>query len=290
MVVQTTAAEIGEQPEPDVRVCFIGDSFVAGVGDARHLGWAGRLAAHSHAQGQALTSYNLGIRRDTSADILRRFQAECTPRLPSGSHAGVVLSFGVNDTMFESGASRVATGASLSHLRELLTQLGKSGWSVLMASPPAVDDDTHNERVIVLDALLEAECARHSVPYVSVVKQMQGHDIWRREVREGDGPIQDPEATKHWPRCCSLPGTAGLLPCGADRPAARHCGPSVEGLAMFRRTGHHAAVRDPTRFTLHPNSSRRTHSSPTLHPQELPSRRGFPCGRARVALWRLDFR
>lgn len=173
--------------EPDVRVCFIGDSFVAGVGDPRHLGWAGRLATHSHAQGQVLTSYNLGIRRDTSADILRRFQAECTPRLPSGSHAGVVLSFGVNDTMFESGISRVTHEASVSHLRELLTQVSLAGWSVLMAGPPAVDDEAHNERVVILDSLLEAECARRFVPYVSVVRQMQGHDFWRREVREGDG-------------------------------------------------------------------------------------------------------
>lgn len=176
-----------EQPEPDVRVCFIGDSFVAGIGDERHMGWAGRLAAHSHTQGQVLTSYNLGIRRDTSADILRRFQAECTPRLPAGSHAGVVLSFGVNDTMFESGRSRVDTEASVSHLCELLTQLSNEGWPVLMAGPPAVDDEAHSERVVVLDALLEAECARHSVPYVSVVRQMQGHEVWRREVREGDG-------------------------------------------------------------------------------------------------------
>lgn len=186
-MVQANTEDLEEQPEPDVRVCFIGDSFVAGVGDARHLGWAGRLAALSHAQGHALTAYNLGIRRDTGADILRRFRAECTPRLPAGSHAGVVLSFGVNDTMLESGASRVATETSVSHLCELLTQLGKSGWPVLMVGPPAVDDDAHSERVDVLDDLLEAECARHSVPYVSVVRQMQGHDVWRREVREGDG-------------------------------------------------------------------------------------------------------
>lgn len=186
--VQANAADIEEQPEPDVRDCFIGDSSVAGVGDARHLGWTGRLAARSHAQGHALTAYNLGIGRDTSADILLRFRAECTPRLPAGSHAGMLLSFGVNDTMFEFGASRVETEALVSHLRELLMQFGKSGWPVLMVGPPAVDDDAHNERVVVLDALLEAECARQSVPYVSVVRPMKSHDVWRREVREGDGP------------------------------------------------------------------------------------------------------
>ncbi|MCY0906249.1 GDSL-type esterase/lipase family protein [Arthrobacter sp. H14-L1] len=184
---QANTADVVEQREPDVRVRFVGDSFVAGVGDARHLGWAGRLAAHSHAQGLILTSYNLGIRRDTSADILRRFQAECTPHLPFGSHAGVVLSFGVNDTMFEYGRSRVAAEDSVTHLRALLRGLDAEGWPVMMAGPPAVDDEQHNERIIALDASLAAECDRQSVPYVSVVRELQSHDAWRREVREGDG-------------------------------------------------------------------------------------------------------
>lgn len=40
---EINTAAIEGHLEPDVRVCFVGDSFVAGVGDAQHLGWAGRL-------------------------------------------------------------------------------------------------------------------------------------------------------------------------------------------------------------------------------------------------------
>lgn len=187
MAEQGNVGDITQQAQPDVRICFVGDSFVAGVGDEEHLGWAGRLAAHAHRRGSALTSYNLGIRRDTSADILRRIQAECVARLPAGCHAGIVLSFGVNDTMLESGSCRVSAEDSVSHLRELLVRLGRKGWPVLVAGPPAVADPAHNERIAALDALLEAECSRHAVPYASVVHQMQGHETWRREVREGDG-------------------------------------------------------------------------------------------------------
>jgi lysophospholipase L1-like esterase len=186
-VPQANTFEDKDRLEPDVRVCFVGDSFVAGVGDPRHLGWAGRLAAQSHIHGQALTSYNLGIRRDTSADILGRLHTECTPRLPSGSHAGVVLSFGVNDTMFESDGPRVAADASITHLRTMLRQLNKAGWPAMMAGPPAVDDDQHYERIVALDDALAAECDRHAVPYVSVVRQLRKHEAWRREVRAGDG-------------------------------------------------------------------------------------------------------
>lgn len=36
----------------DLRVCFVGDSFVAGVGDPEQLGWAGRVAARTHSAGR----------------------------------------------------------------------------------------------------------------------------------------------------------------------------------------------------------------------------------------------
>ncbi|WP_205707111.1 GDSL-type esterase/lipase family protein [Kineococcus vitellinus] len=171
----------------DVRICFVGDSFVAGAGDPHHLGWAGRLAAHSHTSGQALTSYNLGVRRESSDHVLARWRTECTPRLPAGCRAGVVLSFGVNDTTIEAGALRTAPDVSAANLHTLLDQAHDAGWPVLVAGPPAVDDEAHNERTAVVDAAFADVCARHRVPYVSVLPALRTHPLWRRQVREGDG-------------------------------------------------------------------------------------------------------
>lgn len=56
----------------DIRICFVGDSFVNGIGDERALGWAGRLCAAANARGVPVTYYNLGVRRNTSKDILLR--------------------------------------------------------------------------------------------------------------------------------------------------------------------------------------------------------------------------
>ena len=66
-----------------MRICFIGDSFVQGTGDDACLGWVGRVCAALRQQGRDLTSYNLGIRRDTSADIRQRWQREAQLRLPA---------------------------------------------------------------------------------------------------------------------------------------------------------------------------------------------------------------
>ncbi len=65
-----------------MRICFIGDSFVNGTGDDEALGWTGRIVATARAEGRDVTHYNLGIRRDTSADIAERWRAEVERRLP----------------------------------------------------------------------------------------------------------------------------------------------------------------------------------------------------------------
>jgi acyl-CoA thioesterase-1 len=89
----------------DIRICFIGDSFVNGTGDDTALGWVGRVCAAARGRGVGLTAYSLGIRRDTSVDVLARCEREWSRRLPAGIDGRIVLSFGVNDTVIEDGGA-----------------------------------------------------------------------------------------------------------------------------------------------------------------------------------------
>ncbi|TVT28621.1 G-D-S-L family lipolytic protein, partial [Amycolatopsis rhizosphaerae] len=126
---------------PDLRVCFVGDSFVAGVGDPEHLGWAGRVAARTHRSGPPLTAYNLGIRRNTSDDVLGRWRAECLPRFPHGCTSAIALSFGVNDTMVEGGRRRVPADRSAANLVTLLDEIPSATGPVLVIGPVPVADE-----------------------------------------------------------------------------------------------------------------------------------------------------
>jgi acyl-CoA thioesterase I len=81
----------------DHRVCFVGDSFVQGTGDTAGGGWVRRVTAAAAGAGCDITAYNLGVRRDTSADIAARWQAECDARLRAECSPYLVFSFGAND-------------------------------------------------------------------------------------------------------------------------------------------------------------------------------------------------
>ncbi len=89
----------------DIRLCFVGDSLVNGTGDEEALGWVGRLCARARKEGHPLTCYNLGIRRNTTRDILERMERECSLRLPPGCDGRILLSCGVNDTVQEGAIS-----------------------------------------------------------------------------------------------------------------------------------------------------------------------------------------
>ncbi|MBF6328885.1 GDSL-type esterase/lipase family protein [Nocardia transvalensis] len=171
----------------DVRICFVGDSLMAGLGDRQCLGWAGRLAARAIGAGRPVTYYNLGVRGQTSADIAARWEAECEQRLPEGIDARVVFSFGVNDTLLEDGRIRVPTEDSVSYLSTMLRRARARQWETLVVAPPPVGDDEHNGRIEKLDSHFTETCEAEDVPYVRIHQPLRHSDVWMRELSAGDG-------------------------------------------------------------------------------------------------------
>ena len=171
----------------DLRVCFVGDSFVAGVGDPEHRGWTGRIAARTHRSGQPLTAYVLGVRRQTSAQVAERWRAECAVRLPPFCDGRVVVAFGVNDATVENGLPRVPEAESAVHLEHLVGGARDAGWPVLVVGPPPIADAAQNERIGRLDAMFRSVCAAAATAYVPVFAALLDDPDWMREVRDGDG-------------------------------------------------------------------------------------------------------
>ena len=102
-----------------MRVCLVGDSFVAGLGDSAGLRWVGRIANESRRRGLPLTTHNLGVRRDTSFLTCERLAREVAPRLAQGKFPRIVVSYGVNDTPAENETTRVSHAASVAALRSI---------------------------------------------------------------------------------------------------------------------------------------------------------------------------
>ncbi len=169
----------------DIRICFVGDSFVNGTGDETALGWAGRLCVAANTKGISVTYYNLGIRRNTSEDILLRWEEECSLRLPDSCDGRVVISCGVNDTVIENERLRVSFEKSVVNIRKILK--GAKKYNVIMVGPPPIDDDIQNERIKAISKAYEKEANLLNVPFIELYSSLIIDDAYKKEISKNDG-------------------------------------------------------------------------------------------------------
>jgi lysophospholipase L1-like esterase len=172
--------------DQDLRICFVGDSYVNGTSDPEYLGWTGRVSVAARRKGYNLTSYNLGVRRETSSDIFKRWQQEVQPRFPSGCTPFVAFSLGANDTTLENGQMRVTEVRSVENVREIL-RTAKQSYAVVMVGPPPMADVEQNLRTRRLSSLFAEVAESEGVPFLSVFDQLAADDVWMSEVTVGDG-------------------------------------------------------------------------------------------------------
>ncbi len=174
----------------DHRVCFVGDSFVQGTGDASGLGWTGRVAAAARAAGYDLTAYNLGVRRDTSADIAARWQAECDARFRSECTPYIVFSFGANEMTALDETLRVPVPGSVENFLKIVGE-AQPRCHVLFVGPPPVGDAAQDVRIATLCTTYQLLAGELGVPYLPLAQTLAGDPAWARAVAAGDGTHPD---------------------------------------------------------------------------------------------------
>jgi acyl-CoA thioesterase I len=179
--------DVQEAEGRDLRVCFVGDSYVAGVGDDSGMGWVGRLTRHAHSCGLPITAYNLGIRRDTAQDVADRLPDEVSRRVNPAAETRVVLAYGLNDVFLDAGQPRVGTADSVAATTRSLDWLASVSIPVVIVGPPPIGDAGQDARTEELDRQLAACAGSRRVPYLPVIGHLAKDQAWLDGVRKGDG-------------------------------------------------------------------------------------------------------
>ncbi len=175
----TPSAEalVVQEGRRDVGLVALGGSHVAGYGDPKGQGWFGRVVGRTSHPDLDLTAYNLGVRGDTSAEVLTRWEKECPSRWAGRTEKRLVVSVGTND---------VTGGITLArhrlNLANLLDESTSRGIGTFVVSPPPTLDAQVNDRLEVLVDAQADVCARRSVPFVDCFRPLAAHDQWRSEL------------------------------------------------------------------------------------------------------------
>lgn len=166
-------------------LCFLGDSLVNGTRDPQCLGWAGRLCAPIIAAGLDLTCYNLGVRRDASAQVLARWRSEVERRHIDGLQTRLVFSFGTGDMAMPGGAPRATVDEAAENTRRLLEDA--RDYKVLFIGPPPVADAAHTARNRELSNRLGTVCATCGVPFFDLMGHIGLSQGYIEDVKASDG-------------------------------------------------------------------------------------------------------
>jgi acyl-CoA thioesterase I len=161
----------------DVGLVFIGASMTAGYGDPKGLGWVGRVVARTQHPDLDLTAYNLGVRGNTSGDIVARWGAECYPRWKGREERRLVVSVGASDI-----SSGMTMARSRLNLANVLDEASNSGIGVFVVGLTPTLDAEDNRR---LEALAEAQadvCSRRGITYVDCFRPLVSHDQWMADL------------------------------------------------------------------------------------------------------------
>ncbi|GAA4400792.1 GDSL-type esterase/lipase family protein [Fodinibacter luteus] len=170
-------AQVVPEGARDLALVFLGSSLVAGVGDPKGQGWVTRVVGRTQHPDLELTAYNLGVRGDTSADVLHRWTTEVPLRWAGRTERRVVVSVGTDDVL-----GGVSLARHRLNLANLLDDAAASGVGTFVVSPPPTDDPEVDARLEVLVDAQADVCSRRAVPFVDCYAPLQGHDQWRTDL------------------------------------------------------------------------------------------------------------
>ncbi|MGL1861710.1 MAG: GDSL-type esterase/lipase family protein [Pseudodesulfovibrio sp.] len=162
-------------------ICYFGDSITLGFGDEAGLGWPGRINNALREKGQDVTSYNLGMRKDSGMQLQHRWKSEAMIRRMPDTPFKLVFSFGVADVF-----SGVPVEQSLAAGVAILTQ-AKAVGDVLMVGPTPVNDKDKREEITALSRMLEGLCKRVDIPFVPTIDSMHRSFVYGQALNDGDG-------------------------------------------------------------------------------------------------------
>ena len=182
-----------------MRICFIGDSFVSGAYDDECLGWVGRICAAARRRKHDVSPYNLGVRGETSVQIARRWRTEAEMRQSPQQEGRLVFEFGVNDAREVNGKRQIEAAQSLLTAREVLATA--AAWKpTLMIGPPPGGDQARNVRVKELSDGIAKLCGELGVPYFDSFTALTASSIFIPSTKSVDGTHPNAAGYAEWSR------------------------------------------------------------------------------------------
>jgi len=166
-----------------------GDSIVYGAWDKEQQGWVNRLRIYLDKKNNDDEIYNFGVSGDTSADLLKRFDAECRSSKTAigyGVPLVILIAIGTNDSSLTNGQNRVGKEMFISNLQELINAARKYTNKIFFLEILPVEEsktspESTNAFIDEYNLVLHKICKKNEVELIKT------HDAFMKEHLSEDG-------------------------------------------------------------------------------------------------------
>lgn len=169
-------------------IFLVGDELVAGHGDPKALGWAGRVAARTLAVAADSRFHLLAVPGETTGEMSGRWDEEALRRLQFAEGSTRYVVFAVGRADLRRGVSPTMTRLNLANTLDRAHALG---FETMVVGPPPVGTQhgDQNQHVAELAALCEDAAGRRGAPYVDMYGPLARHEQWQADMTLGDGSL-----------------------------------------------------------------------------------------------------
>ncbi|GAA4721161.1 GDSL-type esterase/lipase family protein [Isoptericola chiayiensis] len=157
----------------EVRICVVGDELSVGVGDARALGWTGRVLARTRFERPAMT-FTLAVPGETTSALGARWEGETEQRFgpEATTDNRLVVALGRHDL-----AAGLSVARSRLNLANILDQADSRRLPAFVVGPPPGRAEDGG-RIAELSAAFADVASRRRVPYVDTYTPLAQHEQW----------------------------------------------------------------------------------------------------------------
>nr|WP_265521867.1 GDSL-type esterase/lipase family protein [Oerskovia sp. JB1-3-2] len=176
-------AFVTDATHPELRICVVGDELSAGVGDAKGLGWAGRVVARTRFAGAAMV-FPLAIPGETTTALSQRWELETSRRFSNEPTVDnrLVVALGRHD--LDAGLSVARSRLNLANILDVAESRRLE--TFVVGPPPGHPADA--ERLGELSTAFSDVANRRRVPYVDTFGPLVTHEQWLADLAtSGDG-------------------------------------------------------------------------------------------------------
>lgn len=167
----------------NIRLFSVGADTLTGAGDARGLGWLGRVLAKTQAPDLLIESYPLVFPNETTEELSERWEREVLPRRATDDIENRMIIAVPQDPISSAGSSARAR----LHLANILDRAAQHNVATFVVGPTPTQDQDRNAHLASLNTAYQDVAERRGVTYIDALTDLVNHQNFNEDVMINHG-------------------------------------------------------------------------------------------------------